>query len=450
MVPADVIVKTALEEKPDLVCLSGLITPSLEEMVHVTEELQRAGLTIPVMIGGATTSKLHTAVKIAPHYSYTVVHVLDASQAPLVAAKLLNPLTRPPFIDELNREYEKLRLSLQGKREELVSLSYARRNPIKRDWKAFQAVKPAQEGVRVIPFIPIEEIQPYINWKFFFAAWELGGRYAEITGIHGCDSCRASWLAAFPEEERPKASEAMQLYKDAARLLNRLIEMKAEYCRAVYGFFPANSQGDDIVLANGPSFPMLRQQAKKEEDVYKSLADYILPASEGRTDYIGFFAVTAGAGADYLKQKLESEGDTYTSMLLQSLTDRLAEATAEYLHEKVRREYWGYAPDESLSFPDLLRVKYRGIRPAVGYPSIPDQLMNFEVDKLLNFSKIGISLTENGAMYPTASVSGLYLAHPDSSYFMIGAIDKEQLNDYARRRGISEAAARAVLSKNIE
>ncbi|GHU57172.1 methionine synthase [Bacteroidia bacterium] len=451
MVPADVIVKAAIEEKPDLVCLSGLITPSLEEMVHVTEELQRAGLTIPVLIGGATTSKLHTAVKIAPHYNYTVVHVLDASLAPIVASKLLHPATRQPFIDDLNEEYEKLRLSMQDKKVDLVSLSYARQHPIQLDWKSYQPTKPAQEGVQVIPFILIEEIQPYINWKFFFAAWGLSGQYAEITGIHGCDTCRAQWLATFSEDEQPKASEAMQLHKDAVRLLNRLVEMKAEYCRAVYGFFPANSEGDNIVLQNGTSFPMLRQQAKKkDEDIYKSLSDFIIPKSEGRTDYIGFFAVTAGAGADYLKHKFEAEGDTYSSMLLQSLSDRLAEATAEYLHEKVRREYWSYAPDESLSFPDLLRVKYQGIRPAVGYPSIPDQLMNFEVDKILNFSQIGITLTENGAMYPTASVSGLYFAHPDSSYFMIGAIDEDQLADYVQRRGISEADARAVLSKNVE
>ncbi|MDR1937685.1 MAG: B12-binding domain-containing protein, partial [Tannerellaceae bacterium] len=450
MVPADVIVRTAIAEKPDLVCLSGLITPSLEEMVHVTEEMQKAGLSIPVMIGGATTSKLHTAVKIAPHYDYPVIHVLDASQSPLVAAKLLNPATRQDFIDELNREYEKLRLSLREKREETVSLAYARKHPAKVDWVTCRPVKPAAEGIHTIPHIPVEELIPYINWKFFFLAWKLSGRFAGIAGTDGCSACSASWLEGFPEAERAKAKEAMKLFDDARRLLNRLAAMNVTWCKAVYGFFPAHSEGDDVCLANGISFPTLRQQARKEEDVYKSLADYVLPLSGECTDYIGAFAVTAGAGAEALKQTFEDEGDAYSSMLLQSLTDRLAEAAAEYLHEKVRRKFWGYAPDEALSIPELFQVKYRGIRPAIGYPSLPDQLLNETLDNLLGFSRIGIRLTENGAMYPTASVSGLYFAHPGASYFMIGSIDEEQLADYARRRSLSEADAQRLLSKNLQ
>ncbi|MDR1557928.1 MAG: methionine synthase [Tannerellaceae bacterium] len=450
MTPADVIVRTAIAEKPDLVCLSGLITPSLEEMVHVTEEMQKAGLSIPVMIGGATTSKLHTAVKIAPHYDYPVIHVLDASQAPLVAAKLLNPDTRGEFINELNREYEKLCLSLQEKQEETVSLAYARKHPIKVDWADYRPVKPAREGIQLIPGIPVEEVRPYINWKFFFIAWRLSARFAGLAGTDPCPACRASWLAGFPESERVKATEAMKLYDDAVRLLDRLTAMKVTYCKAIYGFFPAHSEGDNIVLPDdGFVFPVLRQQIRKEDETFKSLADYILPLSEGRTDYIGAFAVTAGAGADELRQTYEAEGDTYSSMLLQSLTDRLAEATAEYLHEKVRREFWGYAPDEALNVAELFQVRYQGIRPAIGYPSLPDQLLNVSLDTLLGFSRIGIRLTENGAMYPTASVSGLYIAHPESAYFMIGTIDDEQLSDYARRRNLSEADTRRLLSKNL-
>jgi 5-methyltetrahydrofolate--homocysteine methyltransferase len=450
MVPADVIVRTAIAEQPDLVCLSGLITPSLEEMVHVTEEMQKAGLTIPVMIGGATTSKLHTAVKIAPHYNYPVIHVTDASQAPLVAAKLLNPDTRTDFIDELNREYQKLCLSLETKREELVSLAHARKHPIKTNRANYRPVKPAHEGIHEIPHIPVETVRPYINWKFFFLAWKLSGRYAGLAGTDGCPACNASWKASLPAEERDKAEEAMKLYADANRLLDRLVATDIHCCKALCGFFPANSEGDDILLPeNGITFPTLRGQARKEDEVYKSLADYFLPLSEGRTDYIGAFAVTAGAGIEQLQQTFDAEADAYSSMLLQSLADRLAEASAEYLHEKVRREFWGYAPNEALSIPELFQVKYRGIRPAIGYPSLPDQLLNFSLDALLGFPRIGIRLTENGAMYPTASVSGLYIAHPEASYFMIGAIDEEQLSDYARRRNISEADARRMLGKNV-
>lgn len=448
MVPADLIIKTAIKEQPDFVCLSGLITPSLEEMTHVVTEMQKAGMTIPVMVGGATTSKIHTALKIAPHYKSPVIHVLDASQNPLVAAKMLNPDTHDAYVEQLYQEYEALRASMAKKKDVLVPLAEARTKHPVIDWSAYSPVVPAQSGVQVIPHIPLEEIIPYIHWTFFFAAWKLNGRFSEITKIHGCDACRASWLAGFPEADRSKAAEAMQLYKDAVKLLDRLVEMKAEYCKAVYGFFPANSEGDNIRMGQ-VSIPLLRQQAKKEEDVYKSLSDYVLPASEGRTDYVGAFVVTAGVGAEYLKEKLEAEGDTYNSMLLQTLTDRLAEAVAEYLHEKVRKEYWGYAPDESLSVEDLYRVKYQGIRPAVGYPSLPDQLLNYTLDNLLDMSQIGVKLTENGAMYPTATVSGFYFAHPSSQYFMIGSIDEEQMNDYAARRNLSEAEARKLLSRNI-
>lgn len=448
MVPADVIVKNAIEEKPDLVCLSGLITPSLEEMAHVADEMQKAGLTIPIMVGGATTSKLHTAVKIAPHYDYPVIHVLDASQNPLIAAKLLNPETRDAYIAELKQEQEALRASMGQKKEILVPISEARCHPVAVDWSGYKPVVPFQEGIQVIPYIPLEEIIPYIHWTFFFSAWKLAGRFSEITQIHGCDACRASWLAGFPEKDRAKAEEAMRLYKDALKLLDRLVAMRVEYCKAIYGFFPANSDGDNIRMGD-VTIPLLRQQAKRDENIYKCLADYVIPVSEGHVDYVGAFVVTAGVGADHLKEDFEKEGDSYNSMLLQTLTDRLAEALAEYLHEKVRKEYWGYAKDESLSIPDLFKVKYQGIRPAIGYPSLPDQLLNFTLDELLDMSRIGVTLTENGAMYPTATVSGIYIAHPASQYFMIGSIDEEQMRDYAIRRNLTEEQARKLLSRNI-
>ncbi|MDR0748729.1 MAG: methionine synthase [Tannerellaceae bacterium] len=449
MVPADVIVKKAIEEQPDLVCLSGLITPSLEEMAHVAGEMQKAGLTIPIMVGGATTSKLHTAVKIAPHYSYPVIHVTDASQNPIIAARLLNPDTRQAYLDQLEREYQALRLSLEEKTDALAPLEEARKHPAITNWAGYQPVKPARQGLQLIPRIPVEEIRPYINWVFFFSAWKLSGRFAAIAATDGCEACLANWLAGFAEEDRAKASEAMQLYKDASRLLDRLVETKAGYAKAICCFYPANSDGDTIVLGNGLRIPLLRQQARNKDNVYKSLADYLLPLSTGRSDYIGAFAVTAGAGTDHLRAGYEAEGDAYTSMLLQSLSDRLAEAAAEYLHEKVRREYWGYAPGESLDVPSLFKVKYQGIRPAIGYPSLPDQLLNAELDKLLRFSQIGVSLTENGAMYPTASVSGLYLSHPASSYFMIGEISDEQLTDYALRRGLDKKELARFLNRNI-
>ncbi len=448
MVPAEVIIQKVIEEKPDFLCLSGLITPSLEEMAHVAAEMQKAGLTTPIMVGGATTSKLHTAVKIAPHYDHPVFHVLDASQNPLIANRYLNPDTRDEYVKDLCEEQEWLRQSMKQKVVPHVSLAEARSKGFAIDWKQYTPVVPRQTGTQVLPHIPIEEVIPYINWTFFFHAWKLSGKYGEIASLHGCDSCRASWLAGFPEADRPKASEAMQLFKDAQRMLQRFVEMKAEYCKAVYGIFPANSTGDTIRIGE-VDFPMLRQQVINEDKVYKSLSDFVMPGTEGRPDYVGAFAVTAGAGTAYLHDEMDKNGDSYGLILLQTLTDRLAEATAEYLHEKIRREYWGYAPDESLTVADLLKVNYQGIRPAVGYPSIPDQWMNHVLDQLLDLSRIGISLTENGMMIPTAAVSGLYLAHPLSYYFMIGTIDGEQLTDYAQRRGLSEETLRKVLSRHV-
>lgn len=449
MVPADVIVRKAIEEQPDVVCLSGLITPSLDEMVHVVEEMRKAGLTIPIMVGGATTSKLHTAVKIAPHYEGPVIHVADASQNPLIAAKLLNPETRDNYLTELREEYKRLRETVEQKQKPLLSLQEARDRRLQIDWKSYVPVVPNQLGVHVLPSIPLEEVIPYIHWSFFFTAWKLGGRLSEISQIHGCDSCRASWLASFPENERAKAAEAMQLFKEASRLLDRLVRMKVDCCRAIYGLFPANSKGDDIQIGD-LLLPILRQQFDNDTKVCRSLADFVMPASEGRTDYVGAFAVTGGAGLETLKAEFEAEGDSFGSLLLQTLTDRLAEATAEYLHEKIRKEFWGYAKEESLAIADLFKVKYQGVRPAMGYSSLPDQLLISSIDQLLGMSQIGIELTENGAMSPTASVSGLYIAHPASSYFMVGRVGDDQLKEYAERRRLPEAVLRSAMSRLLK
>lgn len=448
MVPAETILRAAVENKPDFVCLSGLITPSLDEMAHVAAEMEKAGLDIPMMIGGATTSKLHTAARIAPYYSHPVIHVLDASQNPLVASKMLNRETREAFITRLNAEYKALRDSLTAKKEMFVPLETARNNRPAIDWAHYTPPVPRQTGVQILPHIPVETLVPYINWSFFFTAWKLSGRYGSIASVHGCDACRASWLAGFPEAERPKAAEAMQLYKDAVKMLAYLSEIRAEFVKAVYGLFPAYSEGDDLVIG-GERFATLRQQTEREDGVYKSLADYVAPRSSGLADYAGVFAVTGGAGAGYLQTKYEAEGDTYNALLLQTLTDRLAEAGAEYLHEQVRKTDWGYAPDEALTVPELFKVRYRGIRPAIGYPSLPDQSELFLLDRLLDVSQIGVSVTENGAMHPTATVAGLYLAHPESGYFLVGSIDDDQLADYARRRGKQPEELTKWLNKNI-
>ena len=444
MVPADVIVRKAIEERPDVVCLSGLITPSLEEMAHVADEMRRAGLTIPIMVGGATTSKLHTAVKIAPRYDGPVIHVADASQNPLVAAKLLNPGLREGYIQEVREEQEALRASLARKSAPMVSLSEARKRPAMVDWKTYQPVVPPCVGEAVVVSIPLETLMPYINWIYFFNAWKMSGHFAEIARLHACDACRSSWVAACPERERGKAKEALRLDEDAMRLLRRWEDEKVDGCQAIYGFFEANSEGDTIRI-NGAAWPMLRQQVRNEENQYKSLADFVLPASEGRTDYVGAFAVTAGAALENRKEAFQREGDSYNAMLAQTLMDRLAEAASEYLHERVRKEYWGYAAEESLTTEELFKARYQGIRPAIGYPSLPDQLLNHALNRLLNMSRIGVTLTENGAMSPASTVSGLYIAHPASCYFRVGRIDKEQLVDYAARRGMPEERMREVL-----
>ncbi|NDW08734.1 methionine synthase [Dysgonomonas sp. 520] len=450
MVPPEVIIQKVKEEKPDILCLSGLITPSLEEMSIVAHEMEKAGFTIPLMIGGATTSKLHTAIKIDAKYnSGSVVYVKDASQAPAAVAKLISPSSKEEYIKEIKDEYQGLRNSMEDRKVELVPLKEAIDNSLKIDWTNYVAPKPNKQGRQVIPHIPIEEIVPYIDWKFFFHSWNLSARYHTIQHVDDCAACRTTWLSSFAEEEREKAAEAMQLYKDARLLLDKLVHEKAEYIRAVYGIYEAYSENECIYI-NDLCFPMLRQQKKNDKGEYLSLCDFVLPRSSGKTDFVGGFTVTAGVGANELLSQYEQQGDEYNVLLLKSVLDRLAEAATEYLHAKIRKEYWGFAANEDITIAEMFALKYQGIRPAVGYPSIPDQSINFLLnDDLLQSKEIGVELTENGVMYPNASVSGLIFAHPQSKYFSIGQISDEQAEFYIKNRGETPDKTRKFLAANM-
>lgn len=431
MVPTEEIIRRAVEEKVDIVGLSGLITPSLQEMCNVASEMEKAGLNIPLLIGGATTSKLHTALKIDPLYSAPVIYVKDASQAVPVANKLLNPEAKPDYVASVKEEYEALR----GRKQtavEMVSLEEARKHPFVIDWTGYQPVKPLFEGHKVIEHIPIRELIPYIDWMFFLIAWRFSAKYASVVHLDGCISCETSWINSFQPDEQEKATEVLKLYKDASRMLHQWAVDDLDFVKAIVGFYPVTRIEEGISFA-GKNIPFLRQQEKKEKNVYKSLADFFSPSG----DYAGVFIVTAGHGTEKLQQKYKESGDTYNDILMQTLCDRLAEAATEYLHEKVRKEYWGYAPDESLTIAQMLKVDYQGIRPASGYPSLPDISLNFTIDEILGMDQIGVSLTTNGAIYPTASVSGLFISHPESLYFAIGKVSEEQMADYARRKGIS-------------
>ncbi len=450
MVSAEAIMTAIHEYQPDVVGLSGLITPSLEEMSIVATEMQKACFSIPLMIGGATTSKLHTAIKIEPNYpDGAVVYVKDASQSPFVMANLMNDKTKAEYIRKTKEEYETLRKTTMEKKIELTPLVEARKNPYKIDWDNFEAFKPNFIGRKVLDSIKIEDIVPYINWKFFFPAWNLSAKFASVKNISMCGHCKAQWFAAFNEGEREKAMEASKLYDDAQVLLKKIIDLDAEYIKAVFVIGEAYSENDTVYIDNVP-FAMLRQQKKSNKDHYLSLADFVAPKAAQKKDYLGAFAVTAGAGADYLKNKYKTSGDEYSTLVLQSLLDRLAEGATEWLHEKIRKEYWGYDSSEELTIPEMFAVKYSGNRPAVGYPSIPDQSINFDLhNTLLQSDEIGISLTENGLMSPNASVSGLIFAHPEAKYFAIGAISDEQANDYMQRRGMETELSKKYLAANI-
>lgn len=452
MVPPEKIIKTIIDEKPDIVGLSGLITPSLGEMGVVAEELEKAGFKLPLLIGGATTSKLHTALKIEPKYSLgPVVYVKDASQAPSAVSNLMSKDRRDEYTLKLKEEYKSLRENYSQKTVELVSIDEARENAFKVDWNGFEPHKPNKLGRVVLNKIKVSEIIPWLDWKFLFPAWNLSARFHTVTEIGKSRLEREEWLLGFREDDREKGAEAAKLYDDALEMLNMLAEQDVDYIKAVYGVYEAYSDDDSIFVGDNGSvaFPFLRQQKKSRKNEYYSLSDFIAPRSSAITDYVGAFAVTAGVGAEELMEKYDREGDEYRGLLMKSLLDRLAEAATEWLHAKIRREEWGYVADEDLSIKEMLAVKFQGIRPAVGYPSIPDQTLNFILHNLLDSTEVGITLTENGVMYPNASVSGLLFAHPETKYFGIGEIAEDQVIDYAKRKNEDVEITKKFLLANF-
>ncbi len=439
MVPADKILDTAIAEGCDIIGLSGLITPSLDEMVNVASEMQRRGMKLPLLIGGATTSRAHTAVKIAPAYAGSTMHVLDASRVVNAVSGLLSPERRAE-VDAKNRaEQEKSRkLFEQRQNRELISIEVARENRMPIDWASEALPTPAFRGRRVIDDVSLEDIAEYIDWTFFFSAWELRGKFPKIL------------------DHESYGPAARELYQHGRELLDRIISEKLLTPRGVYGFWPANRDGDDIVVWSDESrkeehlrFHMLRQQGiKPNEQPYFSLSDFVAPIDSGIADYIGAFAVTTGIGAEALSRAFERDHDDYNAIMVKALADRLAEAFAELMHQRARRE-WGYEPEEGFSKEELIAEKYRGIRPAFGYPACPDHTEKRTLWKLLGADEIGISLTETFAMNPGASVSGIYLGHPSSRYFAVGPIDRDQVEDYARRKNMTLEEVERWLQPNL-
>lgn len=442
MVPADKILAAAKEHNVDMIGLSGLITPSLDEMVTMAKEMEKEGFDIPLLIGGATTSKVHTAVKIEEHYkSGQTVYVLDASRAVTVASSLLGE-KKEEFISDVKQEYVTMRENYAKKRNQkaMVSIEQAQNNGQKIDWKESDITKPAFTGVKLFDEVALEEIAAYIDWTPFFQTWDLHGKYPNIL------------------TDEVVGETASQLYEDAKVMLNKICKENWLTNKAVVGVWPANAVGDDIEVYEDESrskvldkFYMLRQQLKKSANASNhSLADYIAPKETGLADYIGGFVVTAGIGIEPHIKRFEDDHDDYNSILLKALADRLAEAFTEYMHAHMRKEVWAYAADEGLSNEELIKESYRGIRPAPGYPACPDHLEKPTLFKLLNAEELtGVTLTESMAMYPTASVSGWYFAHPDSKYFGIGKIQKDQVEQYAERRGESVEYIEKWLGPNL-
>jgi 5-methyltetrahydrofolate--homocysteine methyltransferase len=440
MVPCEKILEEAVKQQVDMVGLSGLITPSLDEMVHVAREMERAGFQMPLLIGGATTSAKHTAVKIAPAYHGIVSHVKDASRSVGVVEKLVNPDQRQR-LDQENRATQARERESFAKRKQrkLVSYAEAVRRRFTIDWKAAPVAVPAFTGARMLRNFPLAEIVPYIDWSPFFMTWELAGKYPMILS------------------DAKVGPQARQLFEDAKNLLQRIVNEKLLTANAVYGFFPANSDGDDVVVFTDETrqterlrFPMLRQQWEREgQTSFRSLADYLAPIESGVADYLGAFAVTAGVGADALAARFDRDQDDYNSIMAKALADRLAEAFAELLHERARRD-WGYGQGERLSKEDLIDEKYRGIRPAAGYPSCPDHTEKATLWKLLGVEEAAeIRLTESYAMLPAASVSGLYFAHPQATYFAVDLVTRDQIENYAARKKMTRAEVERWLAPNL-
>jgi 5-methyltetrahydrofolate--homocysteine methyltransferase len=437
MVPAQEIIKKAREINADIIGLSGLITPSLDEMVHFAKEMEREGFTIPLLIGGATTSRIHAAVKIAPNYSGPAIHVLDASRSVTVCSTLMNAETRGDYIDNIRQEYDKAREAHLNKRSDkrFKTLEEIRADKFEIDLKMV-APAPAFTGTKTFEDYPLETLVPYIDWTPFFHTWELRGSYPKIFN------------------DKAVGNEAQKLFDDAQVLLKRIVNEKLLTAKAVIGFWPANAVGDDIVLEDEGqpvTIHTLRQQAEKVAgQPYYALSDFVAPQSSGVQDYFGGFAVTTGIGCDELVAEFEANYDDYNSIMAKALADRLAEAFAERMHELVRKEYWGYAKDEHLSNEDLIKEEYAGIRPAPGYPACPDHTEKETLFNLLGAEeKIGLKLTESFAMYPTAAVSGFYFAHPQSRYFGLGKITKDQVEEYAQRKNMSLEDTERWLSPNL-
>ncbi|CAA9892552.1 homocysteine-N5-methyltetrahydrofolate transmethylase, B12-dependent [Candidatus Methylobacter favarea] len=440
MVPAEKILQTARLENVDIIGLSGLITPSLDEMVHMAREMQRQGFTIPLMIGGATTSRAHTAVKIAPNYQGPTVYVTDASRGVGVASNLLSADLKEEFVKSVRDEYEEVRERHKGREAKTKqhSLEEARQN--KFNGASLQPIKPSFLGLKVINDFPLNTLSRYIDWSPFFQTWEMAGSYPKIL------------------DDKIIGIEARKLFEDAQSMLKIIINEQWLTARAVIGFFPANSAGDDIVVYSDDSrtrqrevLHHLRQQnIKAPGRPNYCLSDFIAPVDSGRADYIGAFAVTTGIGIEKKLKEFEQDHDDYSSIMLKALADRLAEAFAEYMHEAVRKNYWGYAIDETYDPDELINEAYKGIRPAPGYPACPDHTEKGKLFELLNVTEnTSIELTESYAMYPASAVSGWYFAHPEAQYFNVGKIDRDQLQDYARRKGMAEEVAERWLSAHI-
>ena len=423
MVSMDRILETAIQEKVDIIGLSGLITPSLDEMVYVAREMKRRNLQLPLMIGGATTSRMHTAIRIAPEYDHGVVHVLDASRSVTVAGSLLNESLKKPFLDNLETEYAKLKADFANKKsgKQLLSYGESKANKVKIDWAKFEPVKPAFIGVQIVE-PDLQDIAAYIDWQPFFITWEMHGKFPQLL------------------QDEKIGEAARRLYADAQSLLRKIIQDKWLTPRGVIGIWPANATADDTVTIESPlpiSLEFLRQQSKKAAGQANfSLADFIAPSGLGKTDYLGAFSVTIQGIEKHITHFME-ELDDYNKIILQALADRLAEAFAEMLHKQVRTMYWGYEKTENLTYEQLIAEEYTGIRPAPGYPACPDHTEKYKLFHLLGGEKTtGITLTESLAMYPASSVCGWYFANPESKYFGIGKINRDQVEDYASRKNM--------------
>ncbi|TKC03507.1 methionine synthase [Pedobacter cryotolerans] len=451
MVPAQDIIKKAKEINADIIGLSGLITPSLDEMVHFAKEMEREGFTIPLIIGGATTSRIHAAVKVAPNYSGPAIHVLDASRSVTVCSTLMNPETKTEYVAGIRAEYDKAREAHLNKRSDkrFKTIEEARADKFQIDLDKV-VTEPTFTGTKVFEDYPLDELVPYIDWTPFFHTWELRGSYPKIF------------------DDKFVGDEAKKLFDEAQALLKKVVNEKLLTAKGVIGFWPANSVGDDILLEveggkveglksqisnlkSNIAIHTLRQQAEKMAgEPYYALSDFVAPKESGVQDYFGGFAVTTGIGIDALVEEFEKNHDDYNSIMIKALADRLAEAFAERMHELVRKEYWGYAKDENLSNQELIKEEYAGIRPAPGYPACPEHTEKGTLFNLLDAeNKIGLRLTESYAMYPTAAVSGFYFAHPQSRYFGLGKITKDQVEDYAVRKGMSLEEAEKWLSPNL-